>query len=401
MIIAPYPKNETKRQKALERYGILDSLPERAYDDITRLMADVCEAPVSLVGLIDNDRNWLKSHHGVPLSESPRAISFCSHAIVSGQAVFTVENACNDPRFADNPLVDEHGVVSYAGAPLIDRDGYALGTLCVFNTQPMQLDPSQRDALASMARQVMYLLERHLRERRLERTGQDLARRNDQLERFVGAVTHDILGPVTNIAVHLDLIGEDVGEGEVRDDLLRIRRCALSLQAYIDGLLSHYLADDATELAPTIFTLGELFESVDEMVVRPSPITLVYPEEATEIRSHRAALQQVLLNLLANAIKYGASRVEVTFCQDGGHYRFSVIDDGPGIPPESHEPIFELFEKGAHVDPKDASGSGIGLATVSKLLERLGGTISVDSAVGCGSTFCFTLPVQEMEAMAA
>ena len=398
MIAPDIPPDEPARQAALERYEILDTLPERAYDDVTALVALLCDAPVSLVGLIDRERNWLKSRHGVPMSESPRELSFCGHAIVSGLEIFTVEDARLDPRFADNPLVEEHGVVAYAGVPLVDGDGFALGTLCAFNVRPMVLDGARREAMQALARQVMYLLERHLRERELERTGRALAERNEELASFVGAVSHDIRSPVNNIVELTRLIGSDAGEtldADAREDLADLLGCTTALREYIDGLLTRYTAEGTLDDALETFRLDGLFASLDRLAVRDARTALVLPAARVEVRTHRAALLQVLLNLVANAVKYGAgerTRVEVRFVEGERDYRFDVIDDGPGIAPERHASIFELFGTAGHVARDGTRGTGIGLATVSRLLERFGGSIELDSAPGRGSTFSFTLP---------
>ena len=396
MIEPDVPGNEAGRQAALERYEILDTLPERAYDDITALMAEVCDAPVSLVGLIDRDRNWLKSRHGVPMSESPRAISFCGHAIASRRELFTVEDAREDPRFADNPLVAEHGIVSYAGAPLIDADGFALGTLCVFDVRPRALSEGQRAALTNMARQVMYLLERHLRERRLERSSAELAERNEDLRHFAGAVSHDIMGPVTNLAALLGLLEEEAVDDAVRSELKRLHRSSCSLREYIEGLTRHYTAESLAERPPEDFAVPDLFDSLDAMLTRdPRHTTIAFDGAGARIHAHRAALQQVLLNLASNAIRYGTgerTRIEVGFRDVAEGYRFTVSDDGPGIPVERHERIFELFETGGELGRDGTGGTGVGLATVKRLLDRIGGTISLDSAPDRGTTFVVTLP---------
>ena len=396
-VIEPHsPANERERQAALERYEILDSLPERAYDDITALMAEVCDAPVALVGLIDGERNWLKSRHGVPMSESPRSISFCGHAIVSGRELFDVEDARTDPRFADNPLVLEHGIASYAGAPLVDADGFALGTLCVFDVRPRVFTGGQQRALKNMARQVMYLLEHHLRERRLERARDELAARNEDLRHFAGAVSHDIAGPVTNLAAFLALLEDESTDEELSRVLHRLHRSSLSLREYIDGLSAHYLADGLAEGGATRFELDELFDSLDLLTVRDEATTLAFERTGALIRTHRAALQQVLLNLVSNAVKHGATtghaRVEIRFADTPRDYRFKVVDNGLGIAAQDHGRIFELFETGGADGGKVPTGTGIGLATVRRLLHRLGGSISLDSAPGRGTTFTIVLP---------
>ena len=183
MPTAATPIDEAERVAALERYGILDTLPETEYDDLTLLASQICDAPVSLVSLVDSDRQWFKSHQGVDLAESPRAISFCAHAIL-GDALFEVPDATKDERFRDNPLVTgEHHVRFYAGAPLLTPDGQRLGTLCVIDRQPRQLSDSQRHALTALARQVMTLLELRRNVAQLEQSNREL---HDSREEFRG-----------------------------------------------------------------------------------------------------------------------------------------------------------------------------------------------------------------------
>lgn len=392
------PENEAERQAAVERYEILDTLPEQSYEDITALMALVCKVPISLIGLIERDRHWLKSHHGIDLDESPRSLSFCGHAIESGEALFTVEDARKDPRFHDNPLVTTHRAIGYAGAPLIDSDGFALGTLCVFSHEPLVLEPAQKDALMGMARQVMYLLERHLRERRLEQTSQELALRNEELRSFAGTVSHDLRAPATNLIELASLIEEDAADvlsEEVRGYLDYMKDSSRALRTYVDGLFMHYTSDDLLNRESESFELHQLFAGLRCLIPPSAHGALVFPDTNEQIRTHRAALQQVLLNLVSNAIKYGtgsSTRVEVKFEQDESGYRFGVSDDGPGIAPEYQESVFKLFQTGESVSRDGTAGTGIGLATVWRLLDRLGGTISLDSELGRGSTFTVTLP---------
>jgi len=149
---------ERARLAALESYAVLGTAPEQAFDDIARLAARLCGTPSALVSLIDRDRQWFKARVGVDPSETPRDIAFCDHAI-RGDAVMIVPDAAVDPRFADNPLVTGDPFVRfYAGAPIIDSDGYALGTVCVLDTEP-RADFDGADALAALARQVAVQLE--------------------------------------------------------------------------------------------------------------------------------------------------------------------------------------------------------------------------------------------------
>lgn len=152
--------NERTRIKELQSYEILDTSPERAYDDITEMASEICETPIALVTLIDSDRQWFKSKIGIEPAELPRVSAFCSHAILEPNEIFLVENAQTDKRFVDNPLVTgEPHIIFYAGAPLVAENGEALGTLCVIDREPRKLTEKQKLSLRVLARQVVMQLE--------------------------------------------------------------------------------------------------------------------------------------------------------------------------------------------------------------------------------------------------
>ena len=152
--------SEADRLAALRRYRILDTLPERAYDDIVLLASTLCDTPISTVTLIDTDRQWFKARIGVDDTETARDIAFCDHAIREPEQLFVVNHADRDPRFADNPLVTAGPEIRfYAGMPLVDSEGAALGTVCVIDSKPRELSAAQREGLRALARQVVALLE--------------------------------------------------------------------------------------------------------------------------------------------------------------------------------------------------------------------------------------------------
>ena len=153
------PVNEAGRIAALEKYAILDTDPEQSFDDLALLASFICKTPIALISLVDENRQWFKSRVGLDASETSRDIAFCSTAILQND-VFVVPEPLADDRFRDNPLVvsDPH-IRFYAGAPLINEDGYALGTLCVVDRAPRELAPEQKEALKALSRLVLAQLE--------------------------------------------------------------------------------------------------------------------------------------------------------------------------------------------------------------------------------------------------
>jgi GAF domain-containing protein len=155
----PTPRNEADRLRTLRSYKILDTKPEERFDELTQLAAIICGVPMSLITLIDADRQWFKSKVGLELQETPRAQAFCTHAIMQPE-MFVVPDAAQDERFAKNPLVTGNpNIRFYAGAPLATGDGHLLGTMCVLDRKPRTLTPEQKNALEILGRQVVANME--------------------------------------------------------------------------------------------------------------------------------------------------------------------------------------------------------------------------------------------------
>ena len=156
----PMPiKNESARVAALQKYAILDTEPERAFDDLVLLASFICNAPIALISLVDQDRQWFKAKVGVTVSETPRELAFCATAIRQTD-LFVVPDTLNDERFRNNPLVtSEPNIRFYAGAPLINEEGFALGTICVIDRTPREFGSSQQAALKALSRLVLLQME--------------------------------------------------------------------------------------------------------------------------------------------------------------------------------------------------------------------------------------------------
>jgi len=181
---SPTLHSEKKRLKVLWQYEVLDTVPEELFDDLTELAARICEAPIALISLVDEKRQWFKSKVGTDVKETSRDVSFCAHAIKQAE-LFIVPDATQDKRFANNPLVTSDPKIRfYAGAPLITPDGYALGTLCVIDKVPRELRADQKQALLILARHVVSQLELRRRSRELVRVREESKKAKTEVQQL-------------------------------------------------------------------------------------------------------------------------------------------------------------------------------------------------------------------------
>lgn len=189
----PEPPEEQARLAALEDYGILDTDPEAAFNDLAHLAATLFSTPIAIVSFIDEDRQWSKACIGLDLDQVGREISFCAHAILEPEEVFVVEDTLEDERFRGNPLVQgEQGIRFYAGAPLVSPEGYALGTICVLDREPRKPTSSQLEGLSMLAGQAVAQLEEHRRTRKLAERDAILEQLSRALPQVLWIVSPDL-----------------------------------------------------------------------------------------------------------------------------------------------------------------------------------------------------------------
>lgn len=180
----PVLQNEDDRLTALRSYHILDTAEEKDFDDLTTLASVICQTPIALVSLVDKDRQWFKSHKGLDGRETPRDYSFCAHGIATPNHIFIVPDATIDLRFKDNPLVTgDPKIVFYAGMPLVNEEGFALGSLCVIDREKRELSQEQINALTVLAKQVTNKLELKRKNKELTAANSAFALANERLQR--------------------------------------------------------------------------------------------------------------------------------------------------------------------------------------------------------------------------
>lgn len=385
------PKDENKRLQALHECGVLDTNSEAEFDRITRLAAEVCRTPIARISLIDSDREWYKSVLGSTLKENSRDQAFCAHTIM-GSEPLVVENAALDARFAGFPIVQgEHGVRFYAGVPIRSDDNHALGAVCVLDHTPRTLTREQIDVLETLAQHAGALL--NARRKTLL-----LAQAMRASERLISNVGHEICTPLTAIDGFASLL--------MQPELTSEQRAAYS--ASIRSAASSLLARMSSVLDMVCMDHGVL--SLDE---RPVDLCEVATAAASEYRQRAAEkgmrldvdlspqschvltdpirIRQVLDHLLSNAVNAtvtGGVCVSLlpTMRADGrADVDLVVSDTGPGIPETQRARVFEPFAKVHESLRRCGEGMGLGLTITRMIVERMGGTITLESSPGVGT----------------
>ena len=382
---APYaaarPPNERERLVALESYSILDTPPERSFDDITALAAAICEVPISVVNLIDADRQWFKSEVGLGTNELPLDASICAHAILR-PGLTEIPDTLEDERFTCNPLViGEPGLRFYAGALLETQDGLPLGTLCVLDFQPKKLTDFQKSALQTLARQVMSQLE-------LRKALIGMSRAMGYRAQLMAIAGHDLRQPLQVAAMSLAVLEKGASDA---NQLKVIDRATRALQTLGDDLhrlaVSSRLGDDDVisvddiEVKPLIIAAAENWS----LHAQQKDIELKIARCDVTVRSNGPMLATVLGNLIGNAIKYTDRGKVVVGCRGraDGTLAMTVCDSGRGIPKEKLGEIFRPFTQ----LERTSEGLGLGLSIVRQSVLLLGHKLTVRSRLGRGSCF--------------
>ena len=437
---------ENNRIDALKSYDILDTLPEQDYDDITKLASEICQTPISLITLVDETRQWFKSNHGLPIQGTPREQAFCAHAIINPTETMVVTDSREDERFVQNPLVtgDPH-VIFYAGVPLVDSDGFALGSLCVIDHITRQLSEDQLAALKTLARQVVHMLELRRtnaalkeskeryrvlsveleqqvqqRTKELLTANEDLAeanalliRSNDNLQKFAYVASHDLQEPLRKIQAFGDLLKAELASAssDGLGYLDRMQSAADRMSTLIRDLLNYSRLSIRRDTSKSV-ELNDLVQSVVtdlDLTIAETKATVNIGELPT-IVGEASQLNQLFQNLISNALKFRqtdtaphiqitARTVKAADLSDtvkparvtDTYHQIDVIDNGIGFDERYLARIFEVFQR-LH-NRSTFAGTGIGLAICEKVVTNYGGAITAASQPNQGSVFSVFFPI--------
>ena len=396
MPAAPIPRNEALRLQTLDRYAVLDTLPEQELDDITELASFICDAPISLISLVDRDRQWFKSRVGLDAEETDRSESFCAHILIDAQPLI-VEDTLSDTRFAENPLVlGQPGIRFYAGAPLVAPNGHILGSLCVIDTKPRSLSSRQVNALSALSRQVMSVFESRLRLIESQKTSAALMQSEKlaAVGRVASSMAHEINNPLESVTNLLYLSRQNAVNPEVKQWLdeaeIELRRISI-----IANQTLRFHKQSTKPQAITCLSLFSTTLNLYESRLKNAGIVVEKRKRANEpIACFEGDIRQVLSNVITNAIDamplggrlIVRSRQATEWRTGRKGLALTIADTGVGM---GHETQCRMYE--AFYTTKGIGGNGLGLWISADIMHRHQGTITIKSSQGLKTGTVVTL----------
>lgn len=400
---AALPENEWKRLEELYQYAILDTPSEADFDELVQLASMICQTTLSDLTLIDAERQWFKARNIPGASQTSREVSFCAYTILQDD-VFEVRDATQDERFSGNPLVlaDPH-IRFYAGVPLVSRNGYNLGALCVVDRTPKFLTGSQRQALRFLGGQAMKLIELHRQNREIKdyaglekNLREELERITDVQKTMISIIAHDVRGPLNSVKSVIEGFGDCILDTEDVVTLLPVAsRHMDDTLALLDNIVDWGLLQvrkTGTSVVETTFRLRDLLDKIAasaEPRLTPKQNKLVVSADpALEVTSDVNILQFAIRNLVDNAGKF-TSAGTITLSGEAIPNGFTVAVTDTGVGMEESVRV-QLFQPGTTKHSSRGTdkekGSGLGLLLCKQFIDQLGGTITVESQVGKGTT---------------
>ena len=396
MIAAKKPSIEKDRLEALYKYEVLDTEAEKVFDDLTALASEICQTPISLISLIDPDRQWFKSKVGLDANETIRDVAFCSHAILQNE-LFEVPNALEDDRFFDNPLVvNDPNIRFYAGTQLTAPNGYNIGTLCVISDKPQKLTPHQKKALELLGREVIAQLELRIKNKQLEQA-------SFYKTEFLSNISHEIRTPLSAIIGLSDLTLQHDSVAKLAPEcvsyLEQIKHSGNCLLGIINSVLElSKIEAGKLELEEQSCNVGELIDNTVAMLKHKANEKQISLE--SQVKPHdnvmfdEKKLSQILINLINNAIKFTpeGKSIAVRVWYTSNSVCLEIEDHGVGI---NENDLKHLFNKYVQVgkNKQNQQGTGLGLSITKGLVELMHGSIEVTSAVDVGTSVHLTFPL--------
>ena len=393
MLIPPFPKNEEERLKDLLDIELLDTPSESEFDDIVKLASQICNMPISLITLVDSNRQWFKANVGLEVSETSRQVSFCGHAILQDQ-LFEVQDALDDNRFFDNPLVTEDPSIRfYAGFPLITNTGSRLGTLCVIDRVPRKLSNEQIFALKVLSQHVIKIAE-------LRKKNKHLNHLAETHKKMTSILAHDVRSPMVSIKGIIDYKKAGLFTEEEAEEMMdmALEQLSNTLQMVDDVVDWGQSELKYAEVQKELVGLQDVVNSVfgfEALIARVKNNILINQVQDTQFFTDKNAITFIIRNLVSNANKFTENgQIKISTSKTPNHITIFIEDTGAGMPPEISSKLFTNATVSTNGTANE-KGNGLGLLLVNEYINKLNGSISVESAIGHGTRF--TIKLTEIE----
>lgn len=394
------PEDDLHRLRELHRYGVLDSVYEDEFDGVVQLASRICHMPIALISLTDANRQWFKARVGFAAPEIPREFSFCTHAIASGADLFEVRDAVRDDRFANNPLVTGAEQIGfYAGVPLINKNGFTMGTLCVMDHQPNQLNEEQIFALKILSQQVIKLMDQRLLNNQLEQQKLKAHQQMEQQNRILSIIAHDVRNPIHAVKSIIELSNKKMLTQEHAQDLMQMAGKQIDgtlelLNNLIDwGSMQMKGRGFETEKVHLRTLVSNMFKSFEVMASLKANIMVNLVDEDLFLKSDINALRFILRNLINNANKFTKEGVITVYAhkQDEA-VMISISDTGVGMSATVRDQLFDSEKYQSMTGTNNEKGSGLGLILTKDFVEAFKGSINVESEPGKGTSVYLSFP---------
>ena len=394
MVPSQIPSDDQRRLKELHRYEVLDTSYEAEFNDVAQLAATICKTPIALISLIDAKRQWFKAKVGIELNEFPRDISFCGHTIIADTEVFEITDTAEDERFLDNPLViGEPFIRYYAGVPLINQNGYKMGTISVLDTKPGEINAEQIFTLQTLARQVVKLLDQNLMNKQLELQRIKLQQQMELQNRILSIIAHDVRNPIGAVKSIIELNARKILSQQDSSELMNMAGKQIDgtvelLNNLVDwGSMQMKGKGFETEKVHVRTLVSNMFKSFEVMSSLKSNIMVNLVDEDLFIRSDINAIRFILRNLISNANKFTMEGVITVYAhKEDKKVMVSVSDTGVGMNAEMQAKLFDGEHYQSTSGTSNEKGSGLGLILTKDFIEMLGGTITVESQQDKGTS---------------
>ncbi len=394
MVPPQIPSDDQRRLKELHRYEVLDTSYEAEFNDVAQLAATICKTPIALISLIDAKRQWFKAKVGIDLNEFPRDISFCGHTIIADTEVFEITDTAEDERFLDNPLViGEPYIRYYAGVPLINQNGYKMGTISVLDTKPGEINAEQIFTLQTLARQVVKLLDQNLMNKQLESQRIKLQQQMELQNRILSIIAHDVRNPIGAVKSIIELNARKILSQQDSSELMNMAGKQIDgtvelLNNLVDwGSMQMKGKGFETEKVHVRTLVSNMFKSFEVMSSLKSNIMVNLVDEDLFIRSDINAIRFILRNLISNANKFTMEGVITVYAhKEDKKVMVSVSDTGVGMTTEMQAKLFDGEHYQSTSGTGNEKGSGLGLILTKDFIEMLGGTITVESQQDKGTS---------------